>query len=456
MKRSLLDLSESTYSKPSLLSRKITTALEAEKCYQRSVSDLKDNDQALEIAQSLEDLHLVLKEIKIKSPTEVALIKNIANTAVVGQDLDPSNVIPSMEDFGDSQANVSTLLERVGLILNSYVHSVSESFELLVNFLQSILLLIKENINTIENLRKKFAEPDDGQDDIERSVNFDGQDNQWMITPIGEANTFGDLFNSFKNSRKSFKTLTDVSTIISSRLLDCVRQIIPSNAIDSPEKLIVQLDNAGKSLFENLNQMWETSIGKSSLISARSETGCETFETGFLLGGDKICYAMKRVNVPTNEEISIDARSEIIRSFQLSKEIVVTDVSSQDKLLTGITNKTINLFIEEIKKFVVDLERYVVWCMTTAEMAKSQSTNDIANISRHFVDGAGTSMLPEQAGQMRQSFEKHIVDISSVVKTMVNIATIPSQYANDLLSGLVIIVSKMPQETPVGSYNALK
>ena len=456
MKRSIINLQESSsdYSKP--LSTQIRVALEAEDIYQESVQDLSDSNQALDIARSLEDLHLVLKDIDKKTPTQVALIKSMANAAVIGTDVSPDKVIPAMEDISENPMDANSLLERVGLILNAYLHSVSQTFEMLIKNLSSILVLIKQNLNAIESLKKKFAVPDNPDDDIERSVNFDETDKKYMYTSVGLANTFGDLFNSLRNTRKSFKEITDVGININNRLLDNVRNMIPADNVKDADELISRVHVANKNLFDSIDQIWKVSIGKSTLISGPTNDNCETYQSALLLGSEKISFEIKRLTDANGIESDYAKRSEVIQSFNLKMVLLPQEENTGKLLLSGITNKGINLFIEEIKKFVVDLERYVIWCVTTAEMAKSQSSGNIANITRYYDKSVLNQITPEQQDKVRATFQNHIADISNMVKMMSLVSSITAKYGNDLLTGLVIIVNKMPQETPVGSYNALK
>ena len=446
-----------TLAAPSSLSNQIKLAIESEQCSHDLVNNQQDNDRALEIAQAVEDLHVIIKSSNISTPAQTSLLKTLANTAVAGTYLDASEFIPSLESMNDQTALVSSLLDRVGMILNSYVHGISGTFFNLSKYVKTNLALIRENAAIIDSFFKKFPKPDKVEDDIARTVIFDADDQLFMVTPVGVVNTYGDLLNWFRNTRKACKQTMDVTMIVNSRLLDSIRQIIPSSDIDTADKLYNQAMTSNKNLAQNITEMWQTTVGKSELKPCGGYEGNDAFESAGLLGNKKYVLSVKRINLQPGAKLSVQEQSEYIRSFSFKMETKQNEEVFEEQLkLSGVTNAGVCLLILEIKNFIVDLERYAVWCQTTADMVSSQATGDVVNINKYFKTSGSEKLTQQEADQLRAVVQSHILDIQSTIKTMITTSCGPIAYCNELLNAMIMVINKMPEETPVGSYSLQK
>jgi hypothetical protein len=448
---------QNSFATPSPLSSQIKLAIESEQCSQELVSGQQDDDRALEIAQAIEDLHVVVKSTDAPTAVQTTLLKTVANTAVAGTYLDASEFIPALESMSSPSVLISSLLDRVGMILNSYVHGISGTFFNLSKYIKTNLALIRENGAIIDSFFKKFPKPDKAEDDIARTVIFDADDQLFMMTPVGVVNTYGDLLNWFRNTRRACKQTMDVTMIVNSRLLDAIRQIIPSSNIDTADKLYNQVMTSNSNLALNITEMWQTSVGKSELKPGSGDDGQDAFESSGLLGNKKYVLSVKRINLQPGAKMSAQEQSEYIRSFAFKMQTNQNTEAIEEQLkLSGVTNAGVGLLILEIKNFIVDLERYAVWCQTTADMVSSQATSDIVNINKYFKTSCADGMSQEEADQLRAVVQSHILDIQATVKTMITTSCGPIAYCNELLNAMIMVINKMPEETPVGSYSLQK
>jgi len=436
----------------------ITNALRAEKIEQECVSTQSDNDRALDIAQSLEDLHIVMKSMEAPKPVDIALIQVMANTAVSGTPASATGVLPATENFMNKQVSTQGLLDRIGLILNSFTHDISSTFAMLAKFIRSIVILLRENRDTLIAMEKKFPLPDNPADDIPRTVTLLTRDSKYLTTPAGVVSTYGDILNAFNNSVDSFNIISKVNSVIGSRMMQTIRDIIPSSNIDSPAALLEKAKVSNENLFNTSIDLWSNTVSRSGLLAGRSPRNADSATTRVLLGCHYLSLEFKAdLAASLVEELSLDKRSEIIRSFKMfSVSECGPTVPGEQVVVSGITNAGIRMLIQKLKDFITDLEKFSVWCCTTAEMTQSQCETDVANISKYFSSESTDKMDAAVAEAYRNYIQTHIGDINSIIKLVVNVSAKPLRYANDLVNGLTVVLNNIPETVPSGNYNLPK
>lgn len=469
-----IEICEDEYIDHCILSQRVFNALDGEKVARDLYLNQSGTDRAIDIAKSLEDLHFIVSQLEQPKPNEVALIQSAANMAVAGTPFDATSAIPSMEDY--TQVSLKNLLERISQILNSFLNTVQATFNAITEFINSMLLSLKEYKAVIEQMHKNFPLPDNSLDDIQTTVTIEPRDSMCLtLTECinGElqstfANTLGDLLNAFNVTVKGLKDFNKIVTIANPRLSKTVREIIPTSAVTTIDQLMSSSTSANKAAFIEINDIWNKNIIPSTLVPRGMTDGIDSLSTPVLLGGYVFGFDYKPSIGKLSESIEDTfKRAEAIQSFAVSAQASkVINVDGQKVVMSGVDNITLRSFIIKLKDFITDLEKHASWCAITADMAKTQCMADITRIDKYFSELPSDSnsavvistndSTPMVDDSYRNIYLSYITDINSIVKAISAMTTKPLRYGNDLVGGLVTALDSLGNRVPKGNYNLPK
>lgn len=156
------------------------------------------------------------------------------------------------------------------------------------------------------------------------------------------------------------------------------------------------------------------------------------------------------------DNLPLAGKSELIRSLCVDLKDNAGFVLPEQKVtITGVTNSGLRYLIRKISDFTTDIDKYAAWSAATAQVARTQCESDVATISNFFSQEATGQMTEQEAEDYRNYLYTHIGDLNSIVKTTVQLTSLPLTYSNKLIADFIILLSAIPGETPVGSYNSL-
>lgn len=442
-------------SKPSSQSKLIQIALEAEDLSHQLLQNNLDSTQALDTAVCLEDMCVVLGKVEKPSQVDNALLQSAANTIVAGTGLNPAAVLPITTEIVDKDRTLKALLERVGDILNSYIHGISDQFDSLSNFTKSIKTQLRENRDILYQLNKRFPLPDNPKDDYPRTITVKPAMPVYFMTSSGTLETFGDFIIKFNKTVEQFALISKTNTIIGARLMQCVRDVLPSQSVNTPELLNQMVTSANQNLYKECFDSWNKIITKNAFVISSTSNALSTAMTQEMLSGLTMGIGLK-ANTKM-DETSLDKCSDLIRSFSWIQESKVPPFTQDCEIvLTGVTNDLLRTFIIKLENFISDLDRYYTWCATAAEVAKSQCSQDIVNINTYFRVETSSALSKEKALAYRTNVENHIGDIHSIIKLITDAGVNPLKAMNDMVRTFTIALDSLPSEVPDGNYNLPK
>ena len=439
----------------------IELALATEAINARRIAFENDNDRALEVVQSLEDLSIIIDSIETPSTIDSALIQVNANTMVAGTPMPATGLMPANENISEAvSVTLSKLVSIVGAGLNSYMHGITNSFAGNSDFVKSSSELLRSNKTALSTMHANFPLPDNPADDISRTVKFNIKELTYLTMLNGDTfnqtTTLGDLINAFTVTARSYKDMCLISNTVGSRLMQITREIIPNKEIQNIEDLVKTVEVNNLNLYNTLVDIWEKIISVSSLIKGSGSTGGSAAYTTPLLGARQMVIEFtKDTTTPAGEVTPLDKRSESINSFNFFTRNGLQEIELKDNQveLSGVTNADLRTFITKIKDFIIDIERFAIWCGSTSEIAKAECASNIANISKFFNEKVPGEITAEQNTKARQLMETHLRNVDTVIKAISAMTCEPLSYGNDLINGLTILLNSLPENAPAGNYN---
>lgn len=439
------------------LSAMISCALESEMLSDKITQGHKDNARAIEVASSLEDMHLVLGGMAKVEDKQTALIQNAGALAVAGTGLDPSLGL-AVVDNTTSQETQAALLKRVTDALNAYLFGVSNTFGDLSEFTRAKFVELKQAKATLDFDDTRFPLPDDPSDDIVRTVVVKPDDMLYFMTKDGVVPTFGDLINMVNKTVDGFTAVSKMNTLIVDRLLSVTRDVIPVSTVIDADDMSRKLVKASTELYNECRTIWMGPVRQSGLTEGRDDEDRTTMSTDYLLGGLRLGVAYRALWAKTNsEQLPFSHRSSSIQSFSaFATSVVGPQIEGQTLSLPGVTNAGIRKLIDKLINFLTDLERFASWISTTSEVAKTRCASDVANLDKYMNPEATGYMTPDDASQYRQCIQSHISDIESIVKLATDLSVLPLTKMMDMVHVLVCVIMKLDSETPEGNYNLPK
>lgn len=443
------------------LSNRLEHALESEQVLSGLLNSQQDTDRALDIAQSLEDMHIVLGKIPKPNSVDIGLVQSSINLMITGTTTNAGEVIASLENYSTDKIFLKDLLNRTSLILSTFLSNIGNTFFSTSKFARSILANLRDNKNLLDDLNKKFPIPDNPQDDINRTITFKINDSTFLYNENRLITSFSDLLNSFIKTTVEVNKITEVSKVINTKLSNSIRESLPNINCTTTEELMLSTKQGNEKLLSSINDTWDTNIKKVDLVETQFPTTLTLTTKGVLLGLYNFNFNFnKKLAQSDNEEISFSKRSEEIRSFNfVTKHNKLSFVNNEKINLKDFNNSQVRILINKLKDFIIDTESYALWCATTSEMLDSQfkeNTKALEVIKTYFVSKSIDVIVSLEDQAYRDCLQTHLNDINSVIKQLIFTITQPLNYSNNLINNFIIILDSLSNDTPIGDYNLPK
>jgi hypothetical protein len=429
-----------------------------------SKHNLKENinqtDKALNHCLALDDLHVVLSRIDEETNVETALIKNIANTMVIGTNSPAAGAIPALENFSNKTVALENIVDRMGDILGAFFESIGESYTELAKLSRCNLTRLREAKTLVESLNTKFPIPDNVTDDIPRTESLKLLESKILCSPVGISNTLGDIIGNLNAIIENITLLSAKTDSAIPRLWSSVRTMIPARPIEKVENALTLLKQSNANLSLTVGDIWETLFANNGLKLSRSneftvmetDTLCDNVSIKLTIVQPKPLVGGGTIN---NKEYS-----EITRSFNivLDRHNFVNETETQVNVfkINGITNTSLRSLISKLSLFITDLERNALWIAVNAETCAAQCSVDSKAISAYLIKVLNTSEDKNEVDITKELLQLHIGDINSVFKTISNLSTVSIGYGIEMTESLLNLLMKLPEYAPAGTYKCAR
>lgn len=118
--------------------------------------ELNECDRIIEISDALEDLAVIADQIETASPTEIALIETAGDMAVAGTDIEPEEIVPSLESFQGKRISTESLRERANQIWTNILEYLKKVWEKVEKFFYNITGVIPNVRKRLKSLEEKI------------------------------------------------------------------------------------------------------------------------------------------------------------------------------------------------------------------------------------------------------------------------------------------------------------
>lgn len=119
-------------------------------------ADMGEADHALDVSEALDDLAVIAEDIDEATPTEVALIENVAQAAVAGTDVGSEEIVPAMESYIGKRISTESLKDTARNIWASIQQLLKRIWKNIEEFFYKIFGSIPAKRRTIKALRDKL------------------------------------------------------------------------------------------------------------------------------------------------------------------------------------------------------------------------------------------------------------------------------------------------------------
>ncbi len=121
-------------------------------------NDLQQVERIIEVSDGLEDLAVIADGIEEASPAEVALIENAGNLAVAGTDIQPDEIIPSMESYVGTKIATEGIRETARKLWENIKNFLKRIWVKVEAFFYKIFGTIPRLRSAIDALEKRVEE----------------------------------------------------------------------------------------------------------------------------------------------------------------------------------------------------------------------------------------------------------------------------------------------------------